>query len=139
MAKSYFKHSSDRDDPRYKAWSYAVKCLYDFTCALCKRKSDKFTHLESHHIIRWADNEKLRFKVSNGCCLCQECHKLVTGREEQYADVFRKMTIQKIKEQRATKKKVYKQKYREAARKQNKFVGRNDKVKKWRPNPKSGY
>ena len=44
--------------------------------------------IEVHHIIRWQDNVALRYSVMNGICLCNRCHKRVTGNETAYAPLF---------------------------------------------------
>lgn len=75
------------NSPAYNNWRNSVFTLFDFTCCLCNKKGG---HLEAHHIERWADNEKLRYSVSNGACLCIDCHKMVTGKEAKYADFFGK-------------------------------------------------
>ena len=93
MVKFDFGHR-DAEDPRYKSWRFAIFALCGWTCILCKNKGGK---LEAHHIVRWADNEKLRFAVSNGCCLCQDCHQLVTGREKDYEYQFKRLIKDKLK------------------------------------------
>ena len=81
----------DRDinDPRWKALRFATFKRFDFTCQLCHQKGEK---LEAHHIIRYADNEQLRFSMNNLICLCIKCHQqLVTGNETAYQDKFKQI------------------------------------------------
>ena len=75
---------SGRDDsPEYRAWAKAVKDRARWTCQFpgCKAKK----RLHAHHIRRWADCPTLRYDTLNGCALCYFHHKVVTGKEEQYA------------------------------------------------------
>ena len=51
----------------------------------CRWPGCDSTNVVCHHIRRWADNPTLRFSVGNGICLCKKHHKMVTGKEEQYA------------------------------------------------------
>lgn len=98
----------DFNDPRYKQWRFAVFTLYNFECCMCKTKGGD---LEAHHIQRWADNERLRYVVSNGACLCKKCHDLVTGNEIKYQDYFQKIVRQKIKEKKQKDKSFAQRKY----------------------------
>jgi len=103
----------DFKDPKYTGWRYSVFCLHDFTCGLCKKKGCK---LEAHHIVRWADNHRLRYIISNGIPLCKECHQLVTGRETEYEDYFKKIVKQKLSDKRVKKRKKQKKEGREKKR-----------------------
>lgn len=53
-------------------------------CRLCQSSRT----LEVHHIYRWYDFPALRFVLDNGITLCHRCHKFVTGREYDFADVL---------------------------------------------------
>lgn len=41
--------------------------------------------LNVHHILPWKQFPHLRYKESNGICLCKQHHKAVTGHELAYA------------------------------------------------------
>jgi len=68
----------DRSDrryiPEYKEWKFEVKERDNFTCKRCK--DDKGGNLVSHHILNYSTNKNLRFEISNGITLCENCHKL---------------------------------------------------------------
>ncbi len=95
--------------PQYKSWRYAIMARDKFTCQLCQRKDKK---MQAHHITRWADAPHLRYAVSNGICLCEDCHmNMVTGREDQFAPEFKRYVQSKLNEKRGQKigkKKNYK-------------------------------
>lgn len=55
-------------------------------CIKCGAKKE----LEGHHIIRWADNEKLRYVISNIVTLCKSCHEFCTGREDEFREEFQR-------------------------------------------------
>lgn len=80
----------------YKNWRMSIFMRDKFFCGLCGQKGKK---LNAHHIQRWADVPELRYVVSNGVSLCEECHKQVTGNEARYAavlqDVVNKNTTNK--------------------------------------------
>lgn len=63
----------------------AVKRRDRFKCILCGSNKN----VVAHHIKRWADAPELRFVVSNGVCLCDDCHdNKVTGNEAAYEIIF---------------------------------------------------
>ena len=88
-------------------WKKVVKKRDNYICQMCSY--DKGGILESHHIISVSemingltDNEKQQiinkdlsvvlydkvFNLSNGICLCKECHKKTYQREKEYAQLF---------------------------------------------------
>jgi 5-methylcytosine-specific restriction endonuclease McrA len=77
----------EMDTPEYKSWRYSVLARDNFSCQLTGVK----TGLQVHHIKRWADNESLRYKVSNGITLCKDAHYMVTGNEEKYEEIFKEL------------------------------------------------
>lgn len=111
-------------DPRWKSVRFHVMKLDDFTCRMCSTKGKK---LEVHHIIRDCDRPDLAFVPYNLITLCVDCHATVTGKEEQYQDLFKgiaqaRLTQEKVNRGGAIKKPG-------ALRK-----------KKWRPrNPRNLY
>jgi hypothetical protein len=74
------------DDPEYKAWRLAVYKRDKFTCRFSGCRSTR--GINAHHIRRWADFPELRFVVSNGITLCKKHHGLVTGKEDDYMQMF---------------------------------------------------
>jgi hypothetical protein len=76
----------DYNDPQYKKFRNEVKNRDNRTCkwpsCRCKKK------LNIHHILPWAKFPLLRFIVSNGITLCKKHHKVVTGKELQFAPML---------------------------------------------------
>lgn len=93
----------DYESPEYKAWRYKIFVRDNFQCQLCKCKNGK---LQAHHIVRWADNPKLRFLVTNGITLCEGCHDHVTGKEKDFEDQFKKNVRSKMNLTNSSKKKA---------------------------------
>jgi 5-methylcytosine-specific restriction endonuclease McrA len=90
-------HREDYNSPEYKAWRYAVFARDKFTCQLTGQKG---CELEAHHIVKWQRSPNLRYVVSNGITLSKDAHqKLVTGREEQYEEQFKRIIAMKKMEQ----------------------------------------
>ena len=61
----------DRNMPEYIAWRAAVYERDDFTCQECGRRG---VSLNAHHIKHWQHHPELRFDLSNGITLCEDCH-----------------------------------------------------------------
>lgn len=59
----------------YREWRSAVFTRDNYTCQICEQYSGV---LHADHIERWADNEDLRYTVSNGRTLCVPCHYYIT-------------------------------------------------------------
>jgi hypothetical protein len=59
-------------DHRVTKWSKQVKELADYTCDCCGVRGGVTLH--SHHLESWNSNEELRFELTNGVCLCKDCH-----------------------------------------------------------------
>lgn len=55
----------------YKLWRKAVFTRDNYTCTCCSKTG---SYLHADHIVRWADDESLRYEVSNGQTLCYKCH-----------------------------------------------------------------
>ena len=59
----------------HQTWSKCVRQNYSYTCKKCgyigkqKPRDTVAHHIESHH-----DNLELRLELSNGVCLCNDCH-----------------------------------------------------------------
>lgn len=70
-----------RNNVAYKAWKLAVLERDGFKCvecgveqgAICKCCGSR-TLLHAHHVIPFSEDQKLRYKVSNGRSLCGRCH-----------------------------------------------------------------
>lgn len=57
---------------QFKRWRTAVFQRDDFTCQHCGQRGG---YLTAHHIKGFAAYPDLRYEVSNGLTLCEECHK----------------------------------------------------------------
>jgi 5-methylcytosine-specific restriction endonuclease McrA len=76
--------------------NYQDKDYANFRKAVLKRDKKRCrmpgckcrTKLQVHHIQSWADSSSLRYEPSNGITLCENCHKIVTGRERNYVKLF---------------------------------------------------
>lgn len=77
----------DIDIKKYKALKLKALKRDSYKCVLCAAKSPTALHM--HHIFRWADNYDLQFDIDNVVILCKPCHKMVTGHENSYVDVFK--------------------------------------------------
>lgn len=60
----------------YKKWHRDVLKQCDYTCRNCGKRGGR---LEAHHVKPWASNPELRFNVSNGIALCEDCHLSIHG------------------------------------------------------------
>lgn len=60
-----------RNDPDYCNWRNKVLQRDFYSCILCGATEN----IEVHHLQRWIDAPLQKFKVSNGCVLCRQCHK----------------------------------------------------------------
>jgi hypothetical protein len=76
----------DWTNPVYIKWRRDVRNRDNRTCQMpnCKCKSK----LQTHHIIKWATQPRLRFVVSNGITLCRAHHESIKGKEECWAPYF---------------------------------------------------
>lgn len=83
----------DYNSPEYKAWRYKVLKRDDFTCQLTKQRGGE---LEVHHIIPASKAPHLVFNVTNGITLSKAAHETVTGREEQYEALFKRIIAEKM-------------------------------------------
>lgn len=61
-----------RNSKEYKDWRRKVFVRDNFTCVECRKVG---CYLQAHHIKSFVDYLKLRFEVSNGVSLCEECHE----------------------------------------------------------------
>lgn len=61
-----------RNWSKYREWRYDVIKKSGYSCAKCKKTGGALT---AHHIKAWHNNADARFDVSNGVCMCWNCHK----------------------------------------------------------------
>lgn len=79
-----WKHGRSTENQRIRAhrgyadWRRRVFERDDFTCQSCFVKGGE---LHAHHIVKFADDPKLRLKISNGITLCDSCHRLFHNTE----------------------------------------------------------
>lgn len=96
----------DLRNPEYVRWRKSVYRRDHFQCQFpgCGHKGGK---LNAHHIKPWAKYPSLRFVVSNGITLCESCHNIVWGKEEDYEPLFLSIVSQnKTRKRYKTSKKV---------------------------------
>ena len=60
------------NDKEYRQWKQEVKRQANWTCDICGKRG---VRLNAHHLESYSSNEELRHEVSNGICLCEQCHK----------------------------------------------------------------
>ena len=73
------KPSADRFTSEYKEWRTSVFKRDNFTCQKCGIVGGE---LNAHHIKPYAKYKELRYELSNGITLCEDCHKLVHKRRK---------------------------------------------------------
>lgn len=69
-----FEGQEGRNTPEYRAWRKAVFVRDNYTCQICGMRGVK---LNAHHIKFYSKYPALRYEVSNGITLCEECHRRV--------------------------------------------------------------
>ncbi len=77
--------------PEYKEWRKSVFERDKYICIKCSAKG----YLTAHHIKSWARYPKLRFVVSNGITLCENCHILI----DKYRARFKRQSVAELAEQ----------------------------------------
>lgn len=68
----------------YDQWRMTVFKRDNFTCQNCHQIGGE---LHAHHLKPFATNPKLRFEISNGITLCEDCHKEIDGNWGRPANV----------------------------------------------------
>lgn len=66
------KRSCDMVSREYKAWRKAVFDRDKYVCQICG--DARGGNLNAHHIKPYKDYPDLRYEVSNGITLCEQCH-----------------------------------------------------------------
>lgn len=56
---------------QWARWRRAIYKRDKKTCQVCGETEDT---IYAHHILSWKDYPELRYKLSNGICLCRSCH-----------------------------------------------------------------
>lgn len=59
-------------------WEKAVKGEYNYTCAMCGRVLEPI-EAEAHHKLPKALFPQYALDLSNGICLCKQCHRQIHG------------------------------------------------------------
>lgn len=70
--RSTLSKKQERNDMAYREWRRLVWERDEFKCQIPDESCDK--KFEAHHIVRWVEDEKLRYEVSNGITLCKKHH-----------------------------------------------------------------
>lgn len=63
---------TEKGEYQYKKWRSDVYHRDNFTCQDCKKRG---VRLHAHHLKEWAKYPEMRYEVSNGLTLCEDCHK----------------------------------------------------------------
>jgi 5-methylcytosine-specific restriction endonuclease McrA len=71
--KSKEKSYQHYNNSEYKIWRKLVFERDNFTCQHCQKTG---VYITAHHIKSWNNYPKVRFVISNGLTLCEDCHKL---------------------------------------------------------------
>lgn len=66
---------SARTSKKYNTWRDEVYKKDWYTCQCCGRSRD--INKEAHHVKNFSENKQLRYDVSNGILLCDQCHSAV--------------------------------------------------------------
>lgn len=64
--------SRDRECKAYQDWRKAVFVRDQYTCKKCGKVGGT---LNAHHIKTYKDFPELRYEISNGQTLCEQCHR----------------------------------------------------------------
>jgi hypothetical protein len=56
-------------------WAKRVYIKHNYTCFRCGYKAGGSLKIEAHHIYPKSKYPRKAFDISNGICLCEECHR----------------------------------------------------------------
>lgn len=70
--KILYKSQIDRNSKESKKWIKEIKERANYVCQCCG--SNEIKGMSSHHIKNWSAYPDLRYDLSNGVCLCNNCH-----------------------------------------------------------------
>ena len=73
----YAERMGQRHTSEYKQWRFDVLMRDKFTCQDCG--DARGGNLNAHHIQPFSTHPELRFEVSNGITVCNDCHDLRHG------------------------------------------------------------
>lgn len=63
----------DRSTNEYREWSKRVLARDNYTCQYCGESKSR--HMNAHHLDGYNWCVEKRFDVTNGICLCEDCHE----------------------------------------------------------------
>lgn len=72
------ENQRQRSSAQARAWRKAIFERDEYTCQVRGKRGG---NLNAHHIKPWAKYETLRFDITNGITLCEECHKKIHKRK----------------------------------------------------------
>jgi len=77
-----------RKSPKYNNWRTEVFEKDNYTCQKCGQIGG---NLRAHHIKSFSNYPELRFEVSNGLTLCEDCHKETDNYGERVKSLIGKL------------------------------------------------
>lgn len=68
------KNQKERGSAKAHEWRDAIFARDGYTCRICGSRGGK---LNAHHKKKWSEYPSLRYDLSNGITLCEDCHKKI--------------------------------------------------------------
>jgi len=62
---------------QYKEWRKKIFNRDNYTCQDCGIHASEVGYLTAHHVKSWSECPELRFEISNGKTLCENCHSKI--------------------------------------------------------------